>query len=76
MAIIRQGKAHRVIVYAGYDEPMRIENAEVTLHEGGIVMIKSPEEDSTYHLSQCEIVWWKKQEPEPTPGPNVVRIKP
>lgn len=55
--IIKKGPAMRVIFFYPGEEGTYIDNAEVTLFENGIVHIRSPQEETTTHLQNCEILW-------------------
>ena len=55
--ILRQGKAQKVIFFYSGEEGTYMDQADVTLFENGIVFIASEFEETTVHLSNCEILW-------------------
>jgi hypothetical protein len=62
--VLKQGPAARVIFFYPGEEGTYVDHAEVTLYENGIVHIKSPQEESTTHLQNCEIIWMLEAEGE------------
>lgn len=57
LAVLKKGKAARVIFFYPGEEGTYVDHAEVTLFENGIVQIQTPLEESTTHVSNCEILW-------------------
>ena len=57
MRILKKGHAMRVIFFYPGEEGTYVDNADLTLYENGIVHIKSPQEETTTHLQNCEILW-------------------
>jgi hypothetical protein len=55
--ILKRGQAMRVIFYYSGEEGTYVDNADVTLFENGIVHIESPQEETSTHLQNCEILW-------------------
>ncbi len=84
LAVLKKGRAARVIFFYPGEEGTYVDHADVTLFENGIVLIQTPLEESTTHVSNCEILWRYetdadergsgkvrliKSKPEPTPTP-------
>lgn len=62
--VLKKGPAMRVIFFYPGEEGTYVDNSLVTLYENGIVHIKSPQEESTTHLQNCEILWNYETEAE------------
>jgi len=56
-AIIKKGKASRVVFFYPGEEGTFIMNADVTLYQNGIVHIAHTHEELTTFISNVEIVW-------------------
>jgi len=57
LGVVRHAHAMRVIFFYPGEEGTYIDHAEVTLFDNGIVHIRSPHEETTTHLQNCEILW-------------------
>lgn len=56
-AVLRKGRAMRVIFFYPGEEGTYVENADVTLYGNGIVQIRTAQEETTAHLQNLEILW-------------------
>lgn len=57
LKVLKKGHAMRVIFFYPGEEGTYVDNADVTLYENGIIHIRSPQEETTTHLQNCEILW-------------------
>lgn len=59
--IIKEGKAKEVIISTGLLEPVGVQDANVIVHDSGLVEIKGNPIDPNMHvfahLINCEIIW-------------------
>jgi len=62
--ILKHATAQRVVFFYPGEEGTFIEDATVTLFENGIVHIRAKTEETTTHLSHCEILWKFELNPE------------
>lgn len=60
--IIKQGRAKRVIFFHPGEEGTYVDNPTVSLHDSGIVDLRTVDEETTVHISRCEILWDFKEE--------------
>ena len=74
VGILRHGVAMRVVFYYPGEEGAYVDQATVTLFENGIVHVKAPSEETTTHLSHCEILW-KFEVPEGAGTSNLRLLK-
>lgn len=75
--ILRKGPAMRVIFFYPGEEGTYVDNSEVTLYENGIVHIRSPQEETTTHLQNCEILWTYETETDDRKNKvRLLKIKP
>ncbi len=70
--VLRHGTAQRVVFYYPGEEGAYVDQALVTLFENGIVHIRARSEETTTHLSHCEILW--KFEAAEGEGTNHLRV--
>jgi hypothetical protein len=74
--VLKKGTAMRVIFFYPGEEGTYVDNAEVTLYENGVVHIQSPQEESTTHLQNCEILWhFLDAEERPTSKVRLIKLK-
>jgi hypothetical protein len=70
---LRSGKAMRVIFFYPGEEGTYVDNAQVVIYASGLVNIKTEQEESTTHISNCEILWFFEANPDN--GDNVRKLK-
>ncbi len=75
LRILKRGQAMRVIFFYPGEEGTYVDNAEVTLFENGLVHLRSPLEETTTHLQNCEILWRFKVEGEDRVGPGGNKLR-
>ena len=73
--IVAQGQAMRVIFFYPGEEGTYVDYPQVHLYENGMVHIHSAQEETTTHLSNCEILWRYEVEGEDT-SPKVRLLRP
>ncbi|RYZ73345.1 MAG: hypothetical protein EOP09_02040 [Proteobacteria bacterium] len=69
--VLRHGTAQRVVFYYPGEEGAYVDQALVTLFENGIVHIRARSEETTTHLSHCEVLW----KFEATDGENATHLR-
>lgn len=73
--VIKHDQADSVIFFA-YDEVIAVENCVVTLFANGIVHIRSEFQESTAHITVCEILWRNDTPDGEEPKNNLRVLKP
>ena len=66
--ILKHASAQRVVFFYPGEEGTYVENPTVTLFENGIVHIRAKSEETTTHLSHCEILWKFEANPDAPKG--------
>lgn len=66
--ILKHSAAQRVVFFYPGEEGTYVENPTVTLFENGIVHIRAKSEETTTHLSHCEILWKFEANPDAPKG--------
>lgn len=66
--ILKHSAAQRVVFFYPGEEGTYVENPTVTLFENGIVHIRAKSEETTTHLSHCEILWKFEANPDGQKG--------
>jgi glycerol-3-phosphate dehydrogenase len=73
--ILKHAKAHRVVFFYPGEEGTYIDGATVTIFENGIVHIRAEKEETTTHLSHCEVLWRYTSSTRHERHDNVVPLK-
>lgn len=57
IAILKRGRATRVVFFYPGEEGTYVDQVYVTLFENGITHLRTRDEEVTTHLQNCEILW-------------------
>lgn len=70
LEVLRHGHAERIHFYYPGEDGTYVENPMVTLFANGIVHIRADSEETTTHLSHCEIIWKVKLDAQERTSPE------
>ena len=62
--VLKKGPASRVVFFYQGEEGTYVDDVFVTVYENSIVHIRSPFEETTTHLQNCEILWQFASQPQ------------
>ncbi len=62
--VLKSGPASRVVFFYQGEEGTYVDDVYVTVYENAIVHIRSPYEETTTHLQNCEILWRFAAQPQ------------